>query len=391
MSSLSATTAAPDKSSTSPFRLPTSVDQLLVSAVLGAGPPTTVQGGKEPLSLQSTTVNFRRFVQKSGPIFVAQDAVEAVFRWEDPAKTVFFAAVYGFICYRPLLALFIPSLVLISVLLASHQGQERTGTSAEEREGPTEMAKDPPGEGSVDYFANLQNIQITMGRVADLTDTLRSLVPLLTWQNDRLTRALLHASVLFTVLLALAAPFGPWRWVFFLLGEAGFLAGHPLTQSLIAQAQAQNKTSAAAALKQKKHKQLLERLLQDDQLGEEDLEMEVVEVQRLEVESRVPGVGGSAGGNGASAAGGGGGGGGEGWSNEAVVGGELPTGFRWLGKWEEPLIESQASDTDGWTYSHIDGSRNASPTVQGEKGPIWAQSRRRRMVRRAIGNPLLQA
>lgn len=55
-------------------------------------------GSKEPLSLQQTSNNFKKFVQKSGPIFVAQDAAEAVLRWEDGSQTIFFAVVWGFIC-----------------------------------------------------------------------------------------------------------------------------------------------------------------------------------------------------------------------------------------------------------------------------------------------------
>ena len=37
-------------------------------------------------------------MQKSGPIFVGQDAAEAVFLWEDTAQTVFFGVVWAFLC-----------------------------------------------------------------------------------------------------------------------------------------------------------------------------------------------------------------------------------------------------------------------------------------------------
>lgn len=105
----------------------------LPSSIFSHGPVLTlaytVKEGKESLNAQTMAVNFKRcvcallsfspfvssffrmetlievtcsvphrFVQKSGPIFVAQDAVEAVLLWEDTFKTAFFAALYGFLC-----------------------------------------------------------------------------------------------------------------------------------------------------------------------------------------------------------------------------------------------------------------------------------------------------
>ncbi|GAA5952619.1 hypothetical protein JCM10213_005638 [Rhodosporidiobolus nylandii] len=372
MSASSAASSAPDKPSSSPFRVPAAVEELLLRSVLSAPPSGSVQGSKEALSVGATTVNFRRFVQKSGLIFVAQDAVEAVFRWEDPAKTCFFGALWALLCYWPTLALFIPNVTLVAVLLHTYQAKRRApggAAAVEAQDGPTGLAKEPPAEAGVDYFANLQNIQITMGRVADLTDQLRSLVPYLTWRDERLTRALLHSAVVSSFALALLAPFIPWRLVFFLLGEGALLAGHPLSQALLAQSVAYARTPE----KEKKRRQMLRRLLEDDELRDEELDggCEVVEVQRLEVESRQPG--------GPEA----------GWTSEATVGGELPQGFRWLGEWEEPVAVEGAVDLEGWTYISIDGSRSATPFVQGEKGPVYAQSRRRRMTRRAIRNPVL--
>ncbi|GAA5825826.1 hypothetical protein JCM11251_000016 [Rhodosporidiobolus azoricus] len=350
--------------------LSSGLDELLISSVLkadlkGAGAATTVQGGKEPLSIQSTSVNFRRFVQKSGPIFVAQDAVEAVLRWEDPLKTMFFASAWGFLCYWPSLALFIPNLVLLSILLTTYSARKAAGPPPESQEGPTGLASAPPSEGSVDYFANLQNIQITMGRVADLTDNLRLLVPYLTWQNERVSRALLHLAVISSFLLALAAPYIPYKLVFFLLGESAFLAGHPLVRSL-----ASNALPHLDA-QRKKRSQLVRRLLEDDALADEDLEMEVVEAQRLEIEARAPpGPEGT-------------------WTEEVTIGGECPSGFRWLGEWEDAAPADGTVDADGWTYIHLDGTRTSTPSVPGEKGPVFAQSRRRRLTRRAIKNPFL--
>ncbi|GAA5995925.1 uncharacterized protein JCM10292_004835 [Rhodotorula paludigena] len=361
-----------------------SLDELVLGAVLKAGPTQTVQGSKEGLSLPTMSTNFRRFVQKSGPIFVAQDAVEAVLRWEDPAKTLFFAAAWAMLCYWPSLAVFIPSVVLVSILLTTYQAKRGAGPPPESQEGPTTLAKEPPSEGSVDYFANLQNIQIMMGRVADLSDLLRSTVPLLTWRDERVTRALLQLSVVATFVLALFAPVIPWRLVFLIVGESTFLLGHPWTQTFLHDAYER----LARPDRRKAWQRLVRRLLEDDALTDADLECEVVEVQRLEVESRIPGAPTTAAAGAAVA----GGAAGEGmWQSEAIVGGELPGGFRWLGEWEDAAPGDGAVDADGWTYIHLDGTRSATPcVVQGEKAtPVWAQSRRRRLTRRAVKNPLV--
>jgi len=167
-----------------------------------------------------------------------------------------------------------------------------------------------------------------MGRVADLSDALRSTAPLLSWRDERLTRALLQLAVVSSFVLALAAPFIPWRLVFLVLGESAFLLSHPLAQSFLRDATERLQTPDA----RKKRQQATRRLLEDDALGDDELEGDVVEVQRLEVESRAPG---------ASAAGAKEG---EVWGNEAIVGGELPPGFRWLGEWEDTAPADGAVD-----------------------------------------------
>lgn len=167
-----------------------------------------------------------------------------------------------------------------------------------------------------------------MGRVADLSDALRSTAPLLSWRDERLTRALLQLAVVSSFVLALAAPFIPWRLVFLVLGESAFLLSHPLAQSFLRDATERLQTPDA----RKKRQQATRRLLEDDALGDDELEGDVVEVQRLEVESRAPG---------ASVAGAKEG---EVWGNEAIVGGELPPGFRWLGEWEDTAPADGAVD-----------------------------------------------
>lgn len=272
--------------------------------------------------------------------------------------------------YWPSLVIFVPNLVLVAVLLSTYHAKRAAGPPPDSQEGPTPLAKDPPGEMSVDYLSNLvrtrsfpacaqavlpapdstltskehpqQNIQIMMGRVADLSDALRSTVPLLTWRDERLTRALLQLAVVSSLALAFIAPLIPWRLVFLVLGEGAFLLSHPLAQTFLADATARLQTPQARKARQ----QATRRLLEDDALRDDELDLEVVEVQRLEVESRAPG---------ASVAGAKEG---EVWGNEAIVGGELPTGFRWLGEWEDAAPADGA--VDAGARFHVSRQRDLS-------------------------------
>ncbi|GAA5856594.1 hypothetical protein JCM5353_008526 [Sporobolomyces roseus] len=347
-----------------------SLEDVLLKSVISTslGPQPTVQSGKEPLSLQATSVNFRRFVQKSGPVFVAQDAAESLFRWENPPKTIFFAVAWAFLCWYPPLVLFIPNIILASILLTTYNARKGDNPPPDSPRGPTQLSSAPPTEGSVDYLKNLQNIQIMMGRIADASDFGRSLVPYLTWHDERFSRALLHISFISSLFLALLAPYIPWRLVFLLLGEGLFVLTHPVVLTFLTSILG----SPKAQLVQKKQQQKFARLLEDDGLTDFELEGEILEVVRVEMESRNSDKDGSM------------------WEGEVVIGGELPQGSRWLGDWESALPDDGQVDSDGWTYLHLDGSRSGTAVVQGvgEKGIVYAQSRRKKMIRRALKMPV---
>lgn len=150
-------------------------------------------------------------------------------------------------------------------------------------------------------------IQIMMGRLSDLSDFGRSFVPYLTWRDERTSLVLLQLSVLSGVFTFLVAPFIPWRFVFIALGEAVLLAGHPIAKTLAGEAapflQASGKRFGVRAA----------RLLEDDALLDEELDSEIIELERFEVESRQDGA----------------------WAPDVTSGGELPKGFKWLrvGDW----------------------------------------------------------
>ena len=54
---------------------------------------------RDPLSIPITTVNFRRFVSKAGPIFWLQDRIEEILMWKRGWKvTTVWMAAYAFFC-----------------------------------------------------------------------------------------------------------------------------------------------------------------------------------------------------------------------------------------------------------------------------------------------------
>ena len=61
--------------------------------------PGTLVSTRDPLSIPTTTVNFRRFVSKVGPIFWLQDRIEEILMWKRGWKvTTVWMAVYTFLC-----------------------------------------------------------------------------------------------------------------------------------------------------------------------------------------------------------------------------------------------------------------------------------------------------
>lgn len=54
---------------------------------------------RDPLSVPTTTVNFRRFVSKVGPLFWLQDRIEEIVTWRKGWKvTVLWMIAYSFLC-----------------------------------------------------------------------------------------------------------------------------------------------------------------------------------------------------------------------------------------------------------------------------------------------------
>ena len=179
----SPTVAAPQP--TSPTKQPFNLQHFLLSSSLHLPnpPPTPPSDGallstREPLSLQVTAVNFRRFVSKSGPVFWLQDRIEEVLMWKRGWKvTCIWMAIYTFLCtcccranpiacsnalfpgYFPRMVLLLPHVILISILLVTH-GDHHPSVRPEQT---VPVFTPQPKEGTVDWYANLQAIQNLMG------------------------------------------------------------------------------------------------------------------------------------------------------------------------------------------------------------------------------------
>ncbi|KAH7876231.1 integral peroxisomal membrane peroxin-domain-containing protein [Lentinula edodes] len=153
--------------------------------------PIVLLSNKDPLSIQITSVNFKRFIERVGPVFWLQDRLEEIVFWRRGSKvTGTWLAVYCFLCYIPRLVFLLPHVILIAIILASvHYPPYKPPppsvsfsdhTSAAT---PTDATTDanyatpstagsslpaPVAEDSVDWQANIQAIQNLMGLYADI-------------------------------------------------------------------------------------------------------------------------------------------------------------------------------------------------------------------------------
>ncbi|KAF8527573.1 integral peroxisomal membrane peroxin-domain-containing protein [Hysterangium stoloniferum] len=211
---------------------------LLSSAVnLSNMPETSPRDGvplmstRESLSLQATTVNFRRFVSKSGPIFWLQDRIEEVLLWKRGWKiTIMWMAIYALFCFFPRMFLLLPHIILISILLANSNAGPPIALDTSYIMQASQAQQ--PKEGTVDWYANLQAIQNLMGTVSDGYDIVVQWVPLLTWHTPYTSQLLtvLCVSFLFCVPIAIYVPLRP---ILLFLGLAPFLITHPISSRIL--------------------------------------------------------------------------------------------------------------------------------------------------------------
>lgn len=132
--------------------------------------------------------------------------------------------------YFPRLILLLPHAIALGVLLAMHPNLRRRDGA--EIPSPKETQLPPatqPGEGSVDWLANLQAIQNLMGAVSDGHDFAIQFVPYLTWSSPYTGLILSAVLVTFLAMIPLVNIL-PMRTTCLVLGLLPFFITHPFTQ-----------------------------------------------------------------------------------------------------------------------------------------------------------------
>ncbi|KAJ3856482.1 integral peroxisomal membrane peroxin-domain-containing protein [Lentinula lateritia] len=126
--------------------------------------PIVLLSNKDPLSIQITSVNFKRFVERVGPVFWLQDRLEEIVFWRRGWKvTGTWLAVYCFLCYIPRLVFLLPHVIFIAIILANVNHASPSSSSTAGSSLPAPVAED-----GVDWQANIQAIQNLMGLYADV-------------------------------------------------------------------------------------------------------------------------------------------------------------------------------------------------------------------------------
>ena len=186
--------------------------------------------------------------------------------------------------YFPRLILLLPHVIVLGVLLATHP----TLRNRDVVESPSPKATQPPpstqpGEGSVDWLANLQAIQNLMGTVSDGHDFAIQFVPYLTWSSPY--TALILSAVLLTFLAMIPlVNMLPMRTTCLVVGLLPFFITHPFTQHTLLPSLLSSFGPMFNHLRLQAH-----RFVDDDNLEDRHWRTELREVELYENERWAPG------------------------------------------------------------------------------------------------------
>ncbi|KIK43400.1 hypothetical protein CY34DRAFT_81842 [Suillus luteus UH-Slu-Lm8-n1] len=248
---------------------------------------TTLLSTRDPLSIPITTVNFRRFVARVGPVFWLQDRVEEVLMWRCGWKyTGVWIVSYAFLCYFPRMVLLIPHAILAAIMLSTYPTPSSSPPESISTKNPPAPIAPPPSEGSVDWQANLQAIQNLMGAFSDGYDLIAQVTPHLIHQSTH-TSLVLTLTLLSFLFLLPVLPLIPLRLLFFVLGLSPFMWTHPVTQARIIPLL--TATVNVTSLKYATMKIKLRRWIDDDRLDDKHWGAEMREVELWENERWAPG------------------------------------------------------------------------------------------------------
>ncbi|KAJ7504205.1 integral peroxisomal membrane peroxin-domain-containing protein [Mycena galericulata] len=186
----------------------------------------TLLSSRDPLSVPILTVNFKRFVERVGPIFWLQDRIEEIILWKRGWKvTGVWIAAYAFFCYFPRLLFLLPQIILIGIILATHP---------ETTHKPPPVPETPVETGSVDWQANIQAIQNLMGLVADTEIALHPYIPYVTHRKPQTPHILVLLVLSLLPMIALVSlPAFPVRGVCLFLGIVPLLLTHPNVSTVL--------------------------------------------------------------------------------------------------------------------------------------------------------------
>ncbi|KAJ7656245.1 integral peroxisomal membrane peroxin-domain-containing protein [Mycena polygramma] len=206
--------------------LPSNPPQQGLSNPRGKQQANTLLSARDPLSVPILTVNFKRFIERVGPIFWLQDRIEEIVLWKKGWKlTSTWIAGYAFFCYFPRLLFLLPQIIIIGIILATHP---------ETTHKPPPAPEAPAESGSVDWQANIQAIQNLMGFIADAETALQPYIPYITNRKPQTPHLLtLLVISLFPMMAMVSLPAFPVRTVCLFLGIAPLLLTHPIIRVLL--------------------------------------------------------------------------------------------------------------------------------------------------------------
>ncbi|KAI0338995.1 hypothetical protein BDW22DRAFT_1487362 [Trametopsis cervina] len=187
---------------------------------------------KDPLSIPITTVNFKRFVGKAGPVFWVQDRLEEVVMWRRGNRyTGVWIAGYAFLCYFPRLFLLLPLLLLLGTLLALNPSLQR---DAPELLKGVRLQPPPAStsEWSTDWLSNVQAIQNLMGVFSDAHDLVSPAITHLNYTSPY-TPVILTLTALVCIVLIPLVQLLPLRLTFLTLGLLPLSLTHPFTRTYL--------------------------------------------------------------------------------------------------------------------------------------------------------------
>uniref|UniRef100_A0A0W0F3Q8 Peroxin/Ferlin domain-containing protein n=1 Tax=Moniliophthora roreri TaxID=221103 RepID=A0A0W0F3Q8_MONRR len=218
--------------------------------------PIVLLSNKDPLAMGIMTVNFKRFVERVGPVFWLQDRIEEIVCWKRGWKlTSSWLAGYALICYFPKLVFVLPHIVLIAIMLSTCHYPEpppppppslfTAAASPTPAEGTTGDPAPPPlpppvAEDTVDWQANIQAIQNLMGFYSDAHALVTPHLTHLSLSSGEKPKspyafpllAFLIITLLPTLILV-STPWFPTRAVCFVAGAGPVLALHPSIPAFI--------------------------------------------------------------------------------------------------------------------------------------------------------------